>query len=59
MTVANGFVPSGYGGSNLNQFTVYMSQWATVNSTLDNAPIFRWFQNSLIDPPNAGQPRPY
>jgi hypothetical protein len=58
MTVTCGIFPSAYGGSNLNQFIVFPSQWAMESiSGYGNGPIFRWFQNSLIDPPTTGTPR--
>lgn len=59
LTASTTIIPSNYEGG-ANQFVVYPSQWAqTSNSTSDNAPVFTWFQNSLMDPPTNGTPRSY
>jgi hypothetical protein len=44
----------------VNQYTIYPNQWAAISGPqFGNAPIFRWFQNSFIDPPTTGAPRRY
>lgn len=60
ITAALTFTPEGYGGNNTNQFRVSPSAWAQSSSVgTGNAPVFTWFQNSLMDPPTTGAPRPY
>ena len=42
-----------------NQYTVWPNVWSVQPSGTGTAPVFTMFQNSLIDPPVSGQPRPY
>ncbi len=60
LTATTTILSANYGGAGVNQYTVYPSQWGQVsNSTTDNAPVFTWFQNSLMDPPTNGAPRAF
>ena len=42
-----------------NQYVVWPNQYAQTPSGSGTAPVFTWFQNSLMDPPPNGAPRPY
>ena len=58
--VTNGTFAQNYGGTGMGQYTAYPSQWAQPNNLTEaNAPVFTWFQNSLMDPPTTGAARPY
>jgi hypothetical protein len=60
LTPSLGTFPASYGGANVNRYTIYPNQWAAISGPqFGNAPIFRWFQNSFIDPPTTGAPRRY
>ncbi len=61
LTAALTFAANPYGaGSNTNQFRVYPNGWAQTSGIgSGNAPVYTWFQNSLMDPPTTGAPRPY
>jgi hypothetical protein len=52
MTVVNGIHLNAYEGSGTAQYAVWPNMWG-------QSQVFTWFQNSLIDPPTTGMPRPY
>lgn len=42
-----------------NQYVLWPNQYAQAPGGVWTAPVFTWFQNSLMDPPPNGAPRPY
>ncbi|HSY36825.1 MAG TPA: hypothetical protein VK814_13805 [Acidobacteriaceae bacterium] len=52
MTVSNGIFIKSYEGTATASYAVYPNMWST-------QPLFTWFQNSLMDAPTTGTPRPY
>jgi hypothetical protein len=61
LTPALGFVPTCYGTPGcMNEYVVYPAMYgAAVAGNAWTGPVFTWFQNSLMDPPPNGAPRPY
>jgi hypothetical protein len=59
LTAAITITASNYGGAGTNQYTIWPNQWTLSPGGLWTAPVFTWFQNSLMDPPVNGEPRSY
>ncbi len=59
LTASPTITSANYGGAGTNQYLVYPNQFAQPNLSGGTAPLYTWFQNSLMDPPTNGAPRPY
>ena len=60
LTATPGVVPTCYGTSGcVDQYVLYPNLWSVPQSTVGVGQVFSWFQNSLMDPPPNGAPRPY
>jgi hypothetical protein len=60
LTSSTTLIPTCYGTAGCSgEYVVWPSQWAQAPAGLGTAPVFTWFQNSLMDPPVNGAPRTY
>jgi hypothetical protein len=59
LTATPGLVPTCYGTAGCsNQYVVYADLWSQTPASTGAGQVFSWFQNSLMDPPPNGAPRP-
>jgi hypothetical protein len=60
LTSSTTLIPTCYGTAGCSaEYVAWPSQWAQAPAGAGTAPVFTWFQNSLMDPPVNGTPRTY
>jgi hypothetical protein len=60
LTASNPLIPTCYGTAGcVDQYVLWPNTYSVQSSGTTTAPVFAWFENSLMDPPTNGVPRTY